>query len=564
MPITAFTIENFKSIREPVRVELKPITLLFGPNSAGKSTIVQALHYAREVFERQNINPDRTLLGGDAIDLGGFESLVHQHDLTLPVTLRFDIDLANEDLPSHDESRYIKGIDVFEQTSFELSEVPTRITALHVEIIIRWSEQLAKPYIEHYQVHANSEYLFTIQASSDQKSFRFDINPFNPIFFLDDVTPEKAKEVLSLLNEGEDEDQGFYMGALYRARYELAEYFDESNLYSFDISGGLKSALPKKNATIFFNFPERAFPTKYSPDNPEQMIINAKKDAFTILKQNLGMLLGTLITGPCDVIRDALNKFCYVGPLRNVPTRGHKPVSSPDASRWSNGLAAYDTLFFSDESFIDRVNNWLLNEERLNSSYSVAIKKYRELENDHPLMLAMLQGRILDEEMNLREELLALPVMRRLVIRDENRDIELAPQDIGVGISQVLPVVVAALKNKTGIVAIEQPELHIHPAFQVALGDLFIEQIRQHPDLNFILETHSEHLMLRFLRRIRETDENEAPKNRNLIPAELSIYFIEQGETGISCFPIRVDDEGDFIDRWPKGFFNERAEELFS
>ena len=80
MGITAITIENFKGIREPVRVELKPITLLFGPNSAGKSTIIQALHYAREIFERQNLNPDRTLLGGGAIDLGGFESLVHKHD----------------------------------------------------------------------------------------------------------------------------------------------------------------------------------------------------------------------------------------------------------------------------------------------------------------------------------------------------------------------------------------------------------------------------------------------------------------------------------------------------
>jgi AAA15 family ATPase/GTPase len=52
MPITATTIVNFKGIKEPVRVELKPITMLFGPNSTGKSTIVQALHFAREMFDR--------------------------------------------------------------------------------------------------------------------------------------------------------------------------------------------------------------------------------------------------------------------------------------------------------------------------------------------------------------------------------------------------------------------------------------------------------------------------------------------------------------------------------
>ena len=95
---------------------------------------------------------------------------------------------------------------------------------------------------------------------------------------------------------------------------------------------------------------------------------------------------------------------------------------------------------------------------------------------------------------------------------------------------------------------------------------MFIEQIRQKPDLGFILETHSEHLMLRFLRRVRETGEtgeNKAPKNLTLVPEDLSINFIETEKNGISCTQIRMDEDGDFIDRWPKGFFDERAEELF-
>src|SRR5208283_2650606 len=268
-------------------------------------------------------------------------------------------------------------------------------------------------------------------------------------------------------------------------------------------------------------------------------------------------MLSSLIVGPGEIVRDELRKLCYVGPLREVPRRSHTPATSPDESRWANGLAAYDTLFFADDAFIDKVNEWLTQEDRLNSGYSVEVKKYRELETDNPLMLALLQGRILDEDADLRDSVLSLPVKRRLLIRNEANNIEVAPQDIGVGISQVLPVVVAALHNKTGIVAIEQPELHIHPALQVALGDLFIEQVRECTDLTFILETHSEHLMLRFLRRIRETGEQEAPDNRTLTPANLSIYFIEQGENGISCLPIRVDEDGDFIDRWPHGFFAE-------
>jgi AAA15 family ATPase/GTPase len=78
MPITSITIENFKGIADPVTIPIRPITLLFGKNSSGKSTILQALHYLREVLEHRRPDPDRTQSGGDAIDLGGFQSLTRK------------------------------------------------------------------------------------------------------------------------------------------------------------------------------------------------------------------------------------------------------------------------------------------------------------------------------------------------------------------------------------------------------------------------------------------------------------------------------------------------------
>ena len=56
--ITGISLENFKGIRERVDIDLKPITLLFGANSAGKSTILHALHYAHELFQRGNSDAD--------------------------------------------------------------------------------------------------------------------------------------------------------------------------------------------------------------------------------------------------------------------------------------------------------------------------------------------------------------------------------------------------------------------------------------------------------------------------------------------------------------------------
>jgi hypothetical protein len=136
----ALTLENFKGIREPVRIEFAPLTLLFGPNNAGKSTIVQALMYAREVLERNNCDAGRTALGGDIVDLGGFASLVHSHDLTRGIRMRFELGVSlgvlatyidadglgdsseDEDLES-DESKTHVNLSAFTEARFPSTDV---------------------------------------------------------------------------------------------------------------------------------------------------------------------------------------------------------------------------------------------------------------------------------------------------------------------------------------------------------------------------------------------------------------------------------------------------------
>ena len=70
--ITAVEIENFKGVGRPIRVDLRPITLLFGRNSAGKSTILHTFCYAHEILSYRSVDAGKTELGGDQIDLGGF------------------------------------------------------------------------------------------------------------------------------------------------------------------------------------------------------------------------------------------------------------------------------------------------------------------------------------------------------------------------------------------------------------------------------------------------------------------------------------------------------------
>jgi hypothetical protein len=561
MLITAITIENFKGIQKPVRVELKPITLFFGPNSAGKSTIIQAMHYAHEIFERQNLNPYQTLLGGEAIDLGGFESMVNNHDKTKPIKLSFDIDLQKRGLPKFfdiNEEGFF-GTGYLDLSSDDIGDAVRRMTSAVVQVTVIWSDLLKKAYVSEYSVSANGEKLVSIVCSEDAKHIYIsELNNRNPIFFekslefvqhdfkameedreamakkaLDNLPPEARVAVLKNFNNDKSDVKPDA-----KSEFDLRwnQFLNKRILIGSNerVPVGQSSALPNWGTNLSIGWELNLHDQKFGED--DHIRINRDRG------------YSSLITGPGELVRNELAKLCYVGPIRSIPPRGYRPFSSPSSlNRWADGLAAYDVLLNSDEPFLDNVNSWMANEDRLSSGYRVEVKKYREVPEN------------LDEDVDLRD----LPLQRRLLIRDKARDIELSPHDIGVGISQVLPVVVAALHRESGVVVIEQPELHIHPAFQVALGDLFIEQIRQRSGLTFILETHSEHLMLRFLRRVRETGENKAPENLTLVPEELSINFIETGKNGVSCFTIRVDEEGDFIDRWPKGFFNERVKELY-
>ena len=96
--IAALELENFKGIAGRQRVEFAPLTLLFGANSAGKSSILQALVYLHELLERGEADVDRTQLGGDVLELGGFARLVHRHESERTMTLRAE-DMAGHRLP---------------------------------------------------------------------------------------------------------------------------------------------------------------------------------------------------------------------------------------------------------------------------------------------------------------------------------------------------------------------------------------------------------------------------------------------------------------------------------
>jgi hypothetical protein len=563
MRLSRIELENFKGIGGRQVIDLKPITLLFGPNSVGKSTILQALHYLREILERGNLDPDVTIAGG-LMDLGGFATLVHNHELDRSVYLKVVIDLSDE---QGSEALPLNSGLSFGETEF--LELPVRylmgedkqdgdyaiVREVALEIEISWSELARAPYAARLAVELDGQAFAAIV--SPPQAGRAQLTEFNfahPLLRV--VLPPDEEEMGgSILEEASPlEDEIFSLAREAAADRSTPNTPDDKLRIAVETVLG---ALPDLDRELVLGIRD--------PD-----VGKIELEERTARVNGLRRLLSEMVLGPARIIRDHLSEMTYIGPLREIPSRNYRPQVTPDEARWASGLAAWD-LLYSDRggTLMGEVNSWLSDESRLNTGYRLERVEFKEVPVPSAFHLKFERGLDEDDIADLEELYAALTTRTGIGIRDFRKGILVAPGDVGVGISQMVPVVVAALRKRNGMLAIEQPELHIHPAIQVSIGDLFINAIQadQEPlasaGKTLLIETHSEHILLRLLRRIRENTDNElAPGLIGLNTKDLSVIYVEDDEEGVRFRALEVDKHGEFRE-WPHGFFEERAGELF-
>ena len=246
-----------------------------------------------------------------------------------------------------------------------------------------------------------------------------------------------------------------------------------------------------------------------------------------------------------------LENIIHLGPIRPEPQRRYS-FSRTAANEWER----HDWTAFRD--FIggkldgrkrSEINDWLKN---------------LDLAQNAEPRLSSENGALFTEfEIALQES-------------TESRPVSLTA--MGYGASQVLPIIVQCIvASPESLIIIEQPELHLHPAAQAALGDIFLTiALRKQPDPpaillpsppRFLLETHSEHLVLRMMRRMRNTTRKELPAG---IPDTLSeniavcVTTRNQEQHTSHTHRMEVSSEGQLLEPWPGGFFEEDFLERFS
>lgn len=140
----------------------------------------------------------------------------------------------------------------------------------------------------------------------------------------------------------------------------------------------------------------------------------------------------------------------------------------------------------------------------------------------------------------------------RLNLLNGGHEVDLT--SVGVGVSQVLPVVVSCLMAKNGtILLIEQPELHLHPKLQMDLADFLIACCKFGKQI--IIETHSEHIVNRIRRRIAEGDDRE-------LEDLVGILFVEQSNGVTQYRSPSINKFGGLGSDWPDGFLDVGAGEM--
>jgi len=120
--------------------------------------------------------------------------------------------------------------------------------------------------------------------------------------------------------------------------------------------------------------------------------------------------------------------------------------------------------------------------------------------------------------------------------------------EVGVGISQILPILVMGLLSpKDTLLIIEQPELHLHPSVQARLGDFFMGLAKCGKQC--LIETHSENLVSQLRYHIVQAG--------GMDKSDCMIYFVDQDERGAAKFePVQISPQGNILN-WPDGFFDE-------
>lgn len=480
MKITSLTIGGFKGIKNKATIPLAPITLFFGANSTGKSTVLHALLYLYEVIAKRNFDPQYSSVTGEALYFGGFQNLVHGKALSGVITLGATLDFRDSSTDVWDD--YLSNSErwFLEHTLMLTPDAETDIFTF--EIDLRWDRLKERVFISRYECSSHGIKFFQIETKQGTPNSQ--ITHYQPL-----------------------------------PHWEVEDEFKVENLFQSgeweNITIEIPDSLPRIDKRLDLSDSTFEWEALFEFNSTESILF-------------IEAALSQATLAPLKLLSKKLNDLIHIGPLRIVPTRSTVLNKKSNSARWYDGTAGWDKFAFANDKIKSKVNDKFSNEAFFGTSYCF-------------------------ESLSHGEDSIS---EKTVVLKDSSSEIPLLPTSVGVGVSQVFPFVVATSLEQDLIVSCEQPELHIHPKWQLCLADMMIEAVKTNPDSMFLIETHSEHLMLRLLRRTTDVGEFAVTVDN------VSVINVFKHEHELCYQRQLITDDGDFELDWPEGFFEERYGEI--
>jgi predicted ATPase len=126
------------------------------------------------------------------------------------------------------------------------------------------------------------------------------------------------------------------------------------------------------------------------------------------------------------------------------------------------------------------------------------------------------------------------------------------PINVGFGLTQVLPIIIAVLSAKPdSLIMIENPEVHLHPAGQAQMGEFLAKAASA--GVQIIIETHSDHVLNGIRRSVR---------NSTLEPEQVALHFFRQPSEELDQVESPFLDKSGNLDSWPEGFFDQYDKDM--
>jgi predicted ATPase len=480
------SLKNFKGFKDLENLKVKPITILCGTNSCGKSSILQSILLLKQTLESQTPN-QILLLNGRFVHLGSFENIIFEKNLDNRLVFELTWKLTQEDIgsPTRKSASEVALLrELFSQRKLSL----TQDIFIHIKVVLKTTKKGISS--------KSKNHIKAIAIEHEQFEFRLETT---------DLDRQKIPETyinIQLINN----DLYKISWENLRNRISRDEGSDKGNISSAQVK----------------------FTSLFSVG-----AVLVKSD----LEQTAGFLdVPFALYRINNLFQILFSSYTYLGPLREEPSRRYIYEDEIKEIGVKGENAAYIYSRDKDQSvpthyFYDYKSNSFKQKQKM--TLSTAVQEWLDLMN--------IKG--------FKSEVVNDIVYLNLNSSSASKT-RVSIADVGFGVSQIFPILLEGLRMpQRNTLLLEQPEIHLHPNLQMQLSDYFIALALSGKKV--MVETHSDHIINRLVRRIVEDETGELKKL-------IGIYFISATDTG-SVYEEVCIDENFGVTNWPVDFFDQTA-----